>query len=118
MIWVTNFFFFNQKNLDLRKFDLKNSGPKKSRLKRDWIKQILLKKNWVKIIRAIKKLGTKSLVKIGSVIAELFLVWTNVAKTNVAGTNATLTDGLCSRCSQKPIFKVSSKFGQLELRYS
>ena len=29
-----------------------------------------------------------------------------------------MTVGICSRCSQEPIFKVSSKSGQLELRYS
>ena len=37
---------------------------------------------------------------------------------NVAWTNVTMTVGICSRCSQEPIFKVSSKSGQLELRYS
>ena len=35
----------------------------------------------------------KSLVKIGSVRAEIFLIWTNVAKTNVAWTNVTVTVG-------------------------
>ena len=54
--------------------------------------------------------------------AELFLIWTNVAWTNVAWTNVawtnvawtnvTLTVGICSKCSQEPTFKVSSKSGQ------
>ena len=32
------------------------------------------------------------LVKIGSVTAEIFLIWTNVARTNVAWTNVTGED--------------------------
>ena len=60
------------------------------------VKQILLKKNLVKKkLRTTKKLGTKSLVKIGAVIAELFLVWTKVAKANVAWTNVTVTVFIC-----------------------
>ena len=42
-----------------------------------------------------KNEGTKSLVKIGSVIAELFLVWTKVAKVNVAWTNVTVPVFIC-----------------------
>ena len=58
-----------------------------------------------------------------SVTSEILLICTNVtrtnvARTNIAWTNVTMTDGICSRCSQEPIFKVSSKLGQLELRYS
>ena len=34
---------------------------------------------------------------IGSVIAEIFLIWINVARTNVALTNVTVTVGICSR---------------------
>ena len=40
-----------------------------------------------------------SLVKIGSVTAEIFLIWTNAARTNVACTIVTVTVGFCSRCS-------------------
>ena len=58
-----------------RKFDPENVGSKK--------------------IKACKKLGAKSLVKIGSVKAEIFLIWTNVARTNVAWTNVTVTVGIC-----------------------
>ena len=45
-------------------------------------------------------------------LSEIFLIWTNVARTNVAWTNVTLTAGICSKCSQEPTFKVSSKSGQ------
>ena len=58
------------------------------------------------------------LVKIRSVTAKIFLIWTNVTSINVAWTSVTLTVGICSWCSQEPIFKVSSKSVQLELRYS
>ena len=54
----------------------------------------------------------ESLVKIGSVTAEIFVIWTNVTWTNVAWANATMTVGICCRCFQEPIFKVSSKLGQ------
>ena len=50
-------------------------------------------------------------MKIGSVTAEIFLMWTNVARTNVARTNVTVTVGICPRGSQEPTFKVWSKFG-------
>ena len=39
----------------------------------------------------------KNLVKIGSVTAEMFLIWTNVTRTNVARTNVTFIVGICSR---------------------
>ena len=35
-----------------------------------------------------------SLVKIGSVTAEIFLIWTNVSRTNVALTNVTVRVGI------------------------
>ena len=47
-----------------------------------------------------------------TVTAEISLIWTNVVRTNVAWTNVTLTVGICSKCSQEPTFKVSSKSGQ------
>ena len=49
---------------------------------------------------------------------EIFLIWINVARTNVAWTNVTVTDGICSRWSQKSTFKVWSKSDQYQLRYS
>ena len=57
-----------------------------------------------------QKLVAKSLVKIGSVTAEIFLLWINVTKTNVALTNITVADGICSGCSQKPTFKFCPNF--------
>ena len=51
----------------------------------------------------------RTFVKIMSVTAELFLIWTNVTWTNVARTNVTLTLGMCSRWSQEPTFKALSK---------
>ena len=71
------------------------------------VKKVLLKKNLVKKIKDPQKWDTKSLVKIGSVIAELLLIWTKVAKTNFAWTNVTLTVGIRSRCSQEPTCNVS-----------
>ena len=47
----------------------------------------------------------QSLVKIGSVTAEIFVFWTNVARTNVARTNVIVTVGICFRRSQEPTFK-------------
>ena len=42
----------------------------------------------LKIFYCPEKLGPKSLAKIGPITAELFLIWTNVTRTNFAGTNA------------------------------
>ena len=50
--------------------------------------------------------------KIGSVIAEIFLIWTNVVRTNAAWTNVTVTVGICSRWSQELTFEALSKFDQ------
>ena len=49
----------------------------------------------MKIIKAAINSAPKSLVKIGSVTAEIFLIWTIVARTNVALTNVTVTVGIC-----------------------
>ena len=46
------------------------------------------------------------------------MIWTNVARTNVAWTIVNLIVWVCSRCSQEATFKVSSKSGQQHLRYS
>ena len=37
------------------------------------------------------------MVKNGLVTAEIFLIWTNVTRTNVARTNVTFIVGICSR---------------------
>ena len=60
-----------------RKFDPENVGSKK--------------------IKACKKMGQKSLVKIRSLTAEIFLIWTDVARTNVAWTYVTVNVGICER---------------------
>ena len=54
----------------------------------------------------------ESLVKIGSVTAEIFLIWTNVARKNIAGTDVIVTVVICLRWSQEPTFKFWSKLGQ------
>ena len=46
------------------------------------------------------------MVQIESVTAEILLIWTNVARTNVAWTNVTVTVGICCNCSQGLTFKV------------
>ena len=63
-----------------------------------WSKRNLAKKTKVPI-----SLGPKSLVKIGSVTAEIFLIWTIVARTTVAWTNVNMTVGICSRGFQESI---------------
>ena len=50
-----------------------------------------------KELKPAKKMGPKSLVKIGSSIAEIFLIWTDVARTNVAWTYVTVKVGICER---------------------
>ena len=48
----------------------------------------------IKKIKARKIFGSNYLVKIGSVTAEIILIWTNVARTNVVLTNVTMTVGI------------------------
>ena len=95
-------------------FGSKNSGftkflvPKMFKCPKIWAKQ----KISIKKVKACKKLGPKRLVKIGSETAEIFLIWTNVALTNVARTNIIVIVGICLRWPQEPTFKVWSKSGQ------
>ena len=51
-----------------------------------------------------KILGPQKLIKIGSVAAEIFLIWTNVARTNVAWTNVIVSVEICSRWSLEHTF--------------
>ena len=53
-------------------------------------KDFWFEKFWSTEIKALKKLGPKSLVKVGSVTVEILLIWTNVARTYVAWTNVTM----------------------------
>ena len=76
---------------------IKKIKVQKNQDRKYWIKQDVGQTNFAqkrfgqKKLRAIKKLGTKSLVKIGAVISEVFLVWAKVAKANVVWTNVTVT---------------------------
>ena len=56
-------------------------------------KNILVKKSKVKKIKAPKNLVQK--VWSRSVKTGIFLIWTNVARTNGAWTNVTVTFGIC-----------------------
>ena len=78
----------------------KEFGPK------DFVQKKLLTK-----IKAPKILGPKSLVKMGSITAEISLICTNVAGTYAAWTNVIMTVGLCETWSKKPTFKVWSTSG-------
>ena len=76
---------------------LKNLGPERFGSKKIWgpkkvgAKKCRLKNSGPKKLRPLKN----CLVKIGSVIAKIFLIWTNVARTNITWTNVTLTVGIC-----------------------
>ena len=50
--------------------------------------------------------GRLSLIQIGPVTAEVLLIWTNVPRTNVAGTNVVVTVVICCMYSQDLLFKV------------
>ena len=54
-----------------------------------------------KYLKMVPEIYLQSLVKLRSVTAEIFLILTNVAWTNV-----TMTVGIWFRCSQGPTFKV------------
>ena len=87
-----------RKFLGPKHFGFNKFGAKKCRSKRVWVqsnfwpKRFWVQKIWVKQnvgpkkFKVPKKLGQESLIKMGSVIAEIFLPWTNVARTNVAWT--------------------------------
>ena len=79
------------------------------RSKKDCVKQNLVQKILIKINHGLQKLCPKSFVKIGSVTAEIFLIWANSARTNVSWTNVTMT--LKSRVPGTT-FRVWSELGQ------
>ena len=68
--------------------------------------------NSLNLIKIVSGTYIQNLVKIKLVTTEIFLICTNVARTNVVWTNVSVTVGNCSRCSQEPTFKVWSKLGQ------
>ena len=120
LFWTKIFFaqkrFLVQKILGRNKFGSKKFGSKKLPLL-FWIQKILDQNSRAKNFRSKKCRSTNSrppkyyLVKIGSVTAKKFLIWTNVTRTNVAWTNVTVTVGICLRRSHEPTFKIWSKFG-------
>ena len=69
---------FESRKFWLQKFQVKRSGSRKFKSK------FFLEPSF-----------NKSLVKIESVTAEIFLLWTNIAKTNVDWTNTTIMVGIC-----------------------
>ena len=84
-------------------------SKKNCRSKKDCVKQNLVQKILIKINQGLQKLCPKSFVKIGSVTAEIFLIWANSARTNVSWTNVTMT--LKSRVPGTT-FRVWSELGQ------
>ena len=108
----------NQNNIGHDKFGIqkiwvqKNVGSKKCWVPTNFWFQKSLGQSLSKRIKALKILAPKNFVKIRSVTAETFLIWTNVARTNVASINVTMTIGICPRWSQEPTFKVWYKSGQ------
>ena len=76
------------------------------------------KKYWSKKTSVWKKWDPKSLFKIGLVTAEKFLIWTNVARTNVPWKNVTFMGGIRYGLWNLCTFEVWSKSGQLQLTYS
>ena len=53
-----------------------------------------------------KKVQTRLESKVFSLEILIFLIWTNVPRTNVAWTNVMVTVLICCICSQDPLFKV------------
>ena len=106
------------KNIGLDKFGIqkmwvrKNVGSKKDWVPTKFLFQKSLGQSLSKKIKAFKILAPIFFVKIRSVTAETFLIWTNVARTNVAWINVTMTIGICKRWSQETTFKVWSKSDQ------
>ena len=82
---------FESKELGSKTFGVQKSmGPKIMVAKTFWPKKDVGSKKLM-----ASKIRSKSLVKIGSVTAEILLILTNVARTNVDWTNVTMTVGIC-----------------------
>ena len=62
---------------------IKSFGPKMFGSNKWWVQKVWVKQNS----------SSKKLVKMGSVAAEIYLIWTNVAKTNVTWINVTVIVG-------------------------
>ena len=108
----------NQNDIGHDKFGIqkiwvqKNVGSKKCWVPTNFLFQKSLGQSLSKRIKALKILAPKNFVKIRSVTAETFLIWTNVARTNVSWINVTVTIGICKRLYQETTFKVWSKSDQ------
>ena len=91
----------------------KNLDPKTSWVKKYWVQKQLFghRDSWY-LLKRVPGTYLQNLVKIGSVSAEIFLMWTNVARTNIAWTNVAMTDGINSRWSHESTFEVLLKSGQ------
>ena len=63
------------------KFGEKNLGKKKKSGQKEFRSKSFGYKRFLGPKKGPQKLGPKSLVKIGSVTADIFLIWTNVART-------------------------------------
>ena len=85
--------FLGQKNLDPNE----NLDPKRfGSLRKFWSKKSKAKKLQIQKIKRLKIKAPKHyLVRIGAVIAEIFLIWTNVTRTNDTWTNVTVIVGIC-----------------------
>ena len=74
-------------------------GPKNFWVRKTfWLQtKLWIQKKFQKTSKKIspQKLSQKMFVKIGSVTAEILVIWTNVARTYVAWTNATMTTAIC-----------------------
>ena len=66
-------------------------------VKKFWVKKIKIfgvQNNFGHKNEGPKKIGSKSLVKIRSVTTEIFMIWTNVARTYITWKNVTVTVGI------------------------
>ena len=70
-------------------------APSKIVYKTNLVQKNFVPKKIVYKIKAPKIFGQKSLVKMGSITAEILLICTNVARACVAWTNVIMTDCLC-----------------------
>ena len=62
---------------------------------RNWgLNKFIPRTFWITLIMTPRKLGPKSVVKIGPVTAEILLICTNVARAYVAWTNVTMAVGI------------------------
>ena len=100
--WSRNFvwskIFEFPKYLSLKRFGPKKCGLQKLRPPKIGSKKLGQKVLGIKdslVQKMPPKIGSKKFGQNGSVTADIFLIWTNVARTYVALTNVTITAGIC-----------------------